>query len=198
MDIAAYILLGVALTALGVFFARRLIGFTAQTPEDYAGLGPEFDIRQHLNGPLLCEGVIYGPTGRVTSRFTADFEASWDGNKGTMAEDFAYDSGAVQKREWRLTIGDGGRIIAEADDVVGQGEGSQTGASVLLRYNIRLPEESGGHVLSATDWMYLVGDGVIINRSQFRKFGIKVAELVATIRPNPAMQVTEDDRRDAA
>ncbi|TVR45575.1 MAG: DUF3833 family protein, partial [Rhodobacteraceae bacterium] len=33
-----------------------------------------------------------------------------------------------------------------------------------------------------TDWMYLVDDKTIVNRSQFRKFGIKVAELVATMR----------------
>jgi hypothetical protein len=32
--------------------------------------------------------------------------------------------------------------------------------------------------------MYLMPNGTIINRSQFRKFGIKVAELVATMRPS--------------
>jgi hypothetical protein len=31
--------------------------------------------------------------------------------------------------------------------------------------------------------MYLMENGAIMNRSQFRKFGIKVAELVATMRP---------------
>ena len=29
------------------------------------------------------------------------------------------------------------------------------------------------------------GDGAIMNRSEMRKFGIKVAELVATMRPDP-------------
>jgi len=38
-------------------------------------------------------------------------------------------------------------------------------------------------VLKTVDWMYLTPDGTIVNRSQFRKFGIKVAELVATLRP---------------
>ena len=31
--------------------------------------------------------------------------------------------------------------------------------------------------------MYLLENGTIMNRSQFRKFGVKVAELVATMRP---------------
>ncbi len=50
-------------------------------------------------------------------------------------------------------------------------------------YRIRLAEDAGGHELDVTDWMYLMENGTIMNRSQFRKFGIKVAELVATMRP---------------
>jgi hypothetical protein len=57
---------------------------------------------------------------------------------------------------------------------------------VQLSYRIRLPADAGGHVLDTTDWMYLVDNGTIINRSQFRKFGITVAELVATMRPKEA------------
>ncbi len=77
-------------------------------------LARRFDLRQHLNGPILCEGVIYGPTGRVTSRFVADMEAKWEGNVGVMTEEFPYDSGATQTREWTLTLGNDGSIKAEA------------------------------------------------------------------------------------
>ncbi len=156
--------------------------FWAQGPRDYPN-GPAFDIRTHLNGPIACEGVIYGPTGRVTSRFVADFDARWTGDTGTMQEVFRYDSGNVQHREWRLTLGDQGRIRADADDLVGAGRGQQHGSAVQLKYRIRLTEEAGGHVLDCTDWMYLMDNGTIINRSQFRKFGVRVAELVATMRP---------------
>ena len=38
-------------------------------------------------------------------------------------------------------------------------------------------------MLTTTDWMYLGPNGAIVNRSQFRKFGLKVGELVATMRP---------------
>ena len=183
MEIVIWVLMGFALAlALGLLGMRKL-GFEAQTSADYAGQGPEFDIRRHLNGDILCEGVIYGPTGRVVSRFVADFHAAWDGNVGHMTEEFRYDSGATQSRAWTLMLGNDGRIRAEADDVVGEGTGEQSGGTVQLCYRIRLPEDAGGHVLDATDWMYLVENGTIINRSQFRKFGVKVAELVATMRP---------------
>lgn len=181
-----YLFAGVALAISGWILWTKMWSFAAQKPENYAGKGPQMDIRQHLKGPILCEGVIYGPTGRVTSRFVADFDAQWDGNVGVMKERFHYDSGRSQDREWRLTLGNDGTIKADADDLVGTGTGHQEGNAVQLNYNIRLPQESGGHVLSTTDWMYLVENGTIMNRSQFRKYGIKVAELVATMRPKDA------------
>ncbi|WP_425093926.1 DUF3833 family protein [Tropicimonas sp. S265A] len=183
MDAVLLVFVGLLMgLALFVIWQRNW-SFLAQQPEDYEGTGQDFDIRTHLNGPIECEGVIYGPTGRVTSRFVADFDVTWDGNVGTMTEHFRYDSGATQAREWQLTIGNDGKIRAEAADLVGTGEGWQRGSGVKLNYRIKLPEDSGGHVLDTTDWMYLVGNGAIVNRSQFRKFGIKVAELVATMRP---------------
>lgn len=186
MEALVFSLLGAGIVLVLLLIKSRLYGFRAQRPADYAGQGPEFDLRRHLKGPILCEGVIYGPTGRVASRFVADMEAHWEGNVGTMTEEFRYDSGTTQNREWRLTLGNDGSIKAEAEDVVGMGQGVQSGPGVVLNYRIRLPKESGGHVLDTTDWMYLMENGAIINRSQFRKFGITVAELVATMRPKDA------------
>lgn len=178
--------LAIALVLAALLLRRRFASFPAQRPEDYANQLPVFDIRREFNGPLLCEGVIYGPTGRVTSRFVADFSASWQGNVGTMTEVFTYDSGAVQNRCWTLTLSNDGAIRAEAADVVGVGTGRQTGSAVMLRYRIKLAESAGGHVLDTTDWMYLTPNGTIMNRSEFRKFGIPVAELVATMRRKDA------------
>lgn len=180
------VLLGIAFTIFLIFLHDRFFGFAAQTPADYAKSGPAFDIRERLNGPIACEGVIYGPMGRVTSRFVADFEASWHGNVGTMTEVFRYDSGTVQNRKWTLTLAHDGAIRAEAPDLIGAGTGKQAGNAVLLTYRIKLAPEAGGHILDTTDWMYLTETGVIMNRSQFRKYGIKVAELVATMRPKTA------------
>lgn len=182
MTSLTWFLLGVVVTLAGVLISSRISGFPAQRPADYAGQTPAFDLRTHLSGSIKCEGVIYGPLGRVASRFVGDFDAHWDGNRGVMKEHFLYDTGTTQDREWRLEIGNDDRIKAEADDVVGTGQGRQEGPSVNLTYTIRLPKEAGGHVLNVTDWMYLAPNGVIVNRSQFRKFGIKVAELVATMR----------------
>jgi hypothetical protein len=61
MEAIAYILLGILLTVAVVWGRTRFLAFAAQKPEDYDGVGPAFEMREHLNGPILCEGVIYGP-----------------------------------------------------------------------------------------------------------------------------------------
>lgn len=172
------VLVGVAVVALG----SRLVGFATQKPADFAGKGPPFDPRQHLSGPILCEGVVYGPTGRVSSRFVADMVGEWSGTTGVLKESFRYDSGMAQDRQWTLRVGNDGVIAAEAPDVIGIGVGRVAGPAVEMRYRLRLSPEAGGHVLDVVDWMYLMENGTVMNRSQFRKFGIKVAELVATMR----------------
>jgi len=183
MEIVAIIVLVLVAVAGLAALASRRIGFRSQRPADFAGKGPAFDPRVHLSGPILCEGVVYGPLGRVTSRFVAEMEGVWQGDTGTLTERFRYDNGSVQDRQWRLTLGADGAIAAAATDVPGGGVGTLSGPTVEMRYRIELPAAAGGHVLQVVDWMYLMDNGTIINRSQFRKFGIKVAELVATMRP---------------
>ena len=171
------------LILIAAVISRHLLwSFAAQRPGDYAA-GQAFDPRRHLNGPLTCDGVIFGPAGRVVSRFTARMEGEWQGDQGILREVFQYDSGTEQARVWYLHLGADGAMQARAEDVIGTGTGHVVGSAMDLRYRIRLAPGAGGHVLSVIDWMYLAPGGALVNRSQFRKFGLKVAELVATIRP---------------
>lgn len=161
----------------------RLPGFKYQRLEDYRGTTPGFDIRTHLAGEMLSEGVIYGPSGKVVSRFVADMYGEWDGAQGTLSEAFRYATGETQDRKWFLTERNNGTITATADDIIGEGHGAAEGAMFRMGYRLKLSKAAGGHVLNVIDWMYLMENGTIMNRSQMFKFGVKVAELVATIRP---------------
>lgn len=177
-----FALLGLCIVVFSVGY-RFTVGFSSQKPSDYADTGPKFDIRTHLGGHLLAEGIIYGPTGKASTRFVADMNGTWDGDKGTLAESFRYLDGGALQREWALVMGENGHFTATADDIVGVATGEQSGSTVRMKYKIRLAEDAGGHVLSVTDWLYLLEDGTIMNKSEMRKFGVKVAELVATMRP---------------
>ncbi len=182
MEIFVYlsVIFGVVLVLAAIRI--RFMGFQGQRPAEYAGLGPEFELSRHLGGRNLCEGVIFGPTGRMTSRFRAVMTGKWSGPDGTVDVEFQYDGGGTQHRVWHLSQGEEGRLSARAADVQGEGRGRITGPTVQLLYTIVLPEDAGGYVLSVTDWMYLTEAGTILNRSQFRKGGLLVAELMATIR----------------
>ena len=140
-------------------------------------------MRTHLNGPILSEGMIHGPTGRVSSRFTARMQGNWDGANGTLTEEFSFAGGRTQSRIWSLKMGNDGRFTATAPDVIGTATGVVSGATICMHYQLQLAPDAGGHVLNVTDWLYLMENGVILNRSEMRKFGIKVAELTATMRP---------------
>ncbi len=179
MTTLLFIALGLAVLLLW----RPGFNFRAQRPADYQDLGPAFDIQTHLAGDMISEGIIYGPTGRVATRFVAEMQGDWSGNTGTLAEQFSYAGAGTQSRKWYLKMGENGAFTATADDLVGEGIGQQSGATVRMTYKIRLTPEAGGHVLSVTDWMYLMENGTIMNKSVMRKFGLPVAELVATIRP---------------
>ncbi|MFY0618393.1 DUF3833 domain-containing protein [Shimia sp.] len=184
---------------LGVLVLKgRIWSFRAQTPADYAALSPKISLKQHLNGVIASEGLIYGPNGRVSNSFVARMEGTWSGNTGTLTEAFTYSNGKQQKREWALTILDDTHFTATADDIIGEAKGEVSGASIRMTYTIVLPQEAGGHRLRVTDWLYLTKSGVIINRSQMRKFGITVAELVATMRPDSSSALSPYATMDAA
>lgn len=183
-------LLAVALVALGLTLLRALrFSFAAQRPGDYAGTAPVFDPQRVLNGPLDSEGVIFGPTGRASSRFVMRMEGHWTGNTGRLTEDFTYETGRTQSREWRLTLLPGGMLSAEADDIIGTGEGRVSGSTLRLSYRLRLPADAGGHVLDVVDWLYLMPNGTIMNRSQMHRFGLPLAELIATMRPGAGQDI---------
>lgn len=178
-----YAFIGAALALGLVWVLTRRLSFARQNLSVYAGQVPVFDPVQHLAGPMRCEGVIFGPLGRVSSRFSAEMNGVWQGETGVLTEDFRYAGGRVQARRWALRLLPGGQIAAEAPDVPGGGRGAYRGNALRLRYKIRLEPEAGGHLLSVTDWLFVLDSGTLVNRSEFRKFGLKVGELQAVMTP---------------
>ena len=177
------------LLSFAVMLAKNMfLSFRAQDPSDYANTGPAFSLTTHLSGEILSEGLIFGPKGKMTNSFIARMVGQWDGDTGTLSEEFTYSNGQKQSRKWFLKLGNGNTFTATADDIIGEAHGVISGSTVKMEYQIQLPEDAGGHILSATDWLYLTESGVIMNKSEMRKFGVKVAELIATMRPDPDAQ----------
>ena len=175
-------LIGIAMVLAVLGLGGCVWGFSAQKPEDYARTSPPFIPSETLAGRYLSEGIVYDYTGRVKARFRAEMVGEFDDGGGTLREHFIYASGREDRREWTLNFLDENTFTATAPDIVGEARGVASGNTLRMTYRLRLPKEAGGHVLTVTDWMYLSGEGTILNRSQMRKFGVKAAELIAVFK----------------
>jgi hypothetical protein len=181
----AYIAAGFVLCVAAGFVWDQFWSFRAQSTGDYAAENPAFDLREHLGGHHTAHGVIFDYSGRVNTRFRATIEGTFDADGGTLDERFVYEGlDTADTRQWQITFTDPRRFTATADDVVGPAEGVLSGNAIRMTYRLRLPERAGGHVLDVVDWLYLMEDGTIVNRSDMRKFGVKAAELFAVFTPS--------------
>ncbi|MGB0844641.1 MAG: DUF3833 domain-containing protein [Alphaproteobacteria bacterium] len=154
-----------------MFFARS----TSLKP--YTGTKPEVDLQTYFDGEIKAWGLIQDWRGRVTARFDIDMVGEWDGNTGVLKETFRYYSGRVDTREWTITKHDDGTYTGVADDIIGTANGRQNGSALAWNYDIIITVDGKKIQLNLDDWMWQMNDGVLINRSYFKKFGIKVAEL---------------------
>ena len=179
----AYIASGIVIClGLGIVW-DHFWSFRAQRPADYLAEAPAFDLRQTLSGSYIASGVIFDYSGRVNVRFSAKITGTFDETGGVLAEQFSYDGTAENDtREWQIRFTGPDRFTATAADVIGPAEGIVSGNAVRLTYRLQLPKRAGGHVLDVVDWLYLMEDGTIVNRSDMRKFSIKAAELFAVFR----------------
>jgi len=152
--------------------------------DDYQGTSPELDLKTFFDGELMAYGILQDRSGRVTRKFTATIDASWSGDQGTLVEHFVFDDGEEQDRTWQLTYHGDKRYSGVAGDVVGIANGQIAGSAFNWRYQLDVPWGDSSIVLSLDDWLYLVEENHLINRTELRKFGFKVAELTLVIEKN--------------
>jgi hypothetical protein len=160
-----------------------LTGCSSVTTNDYAAMTPKLDIRDYLNGPLEAHGVLFDYTGKADLHFTVRMKGSWEGNVGTLEEDFVYSDGRKDRRVWTITFSDDTHFTATAHDVEGIAVGSQAGNAANMKYQLNVVRSSGETIrLTLDDWLFLVDDTTLINRTRLKKFGITVGELMISFK----------------
>ncbi|MES2627164.1 MAG: DUF3833 domain-containing protein [Pseudomonadota bacterium] len=149
--------------------------------DNYETTQPALDLRTFLQGDLVAYGMLQDRSGRMTRRFVATLNGSWSGERGTLVEQFRFDDGEVQDRTWIIThLGDG-RYIGTAGDVVGEAEGEIAGSVFQWQYQLDVPWNDGTIVVDLDDWLYLVDERHVINKTTLTKFGFRVGELTLVI-----------------
>ena len=148
---------------------------------DYSATQPRLELSEFFTGELRAYGMLQDRSGRMTRRFTATLHGSWQGENGTLEETFTFDDGEQQDRTWQLVHEGGGRYRGTAGDVIGTAYGSTSGSVFHWEYTLDVPWRDSTIAVRLDDWLYLVDERHLINRTTLTKFGFKVGELTLVI-----------------
>lgn len=163
------------LLALGI--ALHLSGCARINGEDYVNNKPAFDLKNYFNGPIKAWGIVQDRSGKVIQQFDINMHGSWQGPQGTLVEDFSFYDGKKQQRIWHIIDKGDGQYEGRADDIVNTARGRRFGNAGQWAYVMDVPVKDGVYRMHFDDWMWAMQDGVLINRSYMKKFGITFAEI---------------------
>ncbi len=162
--------------------AALIAGCAAPGVEAYRDQRPVLDLRQYFDGEIEAQGMFQNRSGEVVRRFTVAIKGSWQGNVGTLEEDFFYSDGTTDRRVWTITRIDEHNYTGTADDVIGEATGKAYGNALHWRYVLALEVDDKTYKVDFDDWMYLVDDEVMLNRSEMRKFGFRLGEVTLAFK----------------
>jgi len=154
-----------------------LSGCSGNNLDYYKGTTPQADIKEYFNGPVKAWGIVQDRSGRVTRRFDVQMVGKWEGDIGTLTETFDYYDGETQKRVWTIKKLTDGSYEGTAADIIDKATGKTEGNAVRWNYVMDLPVGDTTYRIRFDDWMWVMNDGVLVNRSYLKKFGFTVAEL---------------------
>ena len=154
-----------------------LSGCSGNNLDYYKNTIPRADIKEYFNGPIKAWGIIQDWKGRVVRRFEVNMIGKWDGDVGTLTENFDYYDGKKQQRIWTIKKLSDGTYEGTASDIVDKATGKTEGSAVRWHYIMDLPVNDSVYRIRFDDWMWMMNDGVLINRSYLKKFGFTVSEL---------------------
>lgn len=149
---------------------------------DYRNEKPQLDLARYFDGTVDAWGVFQDRSGKVVKRFKVTIAAQWRGDVGTLDEHFEYSDGSTQRRVWTVTKLADGRYTGRADDVVGEAIGEAQGNALRWRYTMALPVDGSVYHVAFDDWMFLMDDKTMLNRSFMTKFGVELGQVTLSFR----------------
>lgn len=145
--------------------------------KDYQTQTPALDLQNYFTGPIKAWGLVQDYTGKVTRRFDVEMVGTWEGDTGTLKEKFEYYDGETQERTWTIKKNAANKYEGSAGDIIGKATGDTAGNAMRWAYQMDLDVGDKTYRITFDDWMFLMNDGVLINRSYLKKFGLTVGEL---------------------
>ena len=94
----------------------------------------------------------------------------------SLDESFQWSDGKTEKRVWKIRK-DGDRYIGTAGDVVGEARGEASGNALRWSYVLALPVGDSTYNMDMDDWMWMIDEKTMANRTTMTKLGVRVAEI---------------------
>lgn len=163
-----------------------LTGCGSMKPQDFAQKEPRFDVFEYFEGNSRAWGIFEDRFGKLRRQFTVDITGTIDDGVLTLEEDFLYDDGEQDRRVWIIRKTGEHSLSGEADDIIGTAAGVQYGNALNWSYEMDLKVGDGSWRVSFDDWMFLQGDGVLVNRARVRKWGFEIGEVTLFFTKQPS------------
>ena len=161
-------------------FSLGLTACASTGVDQYRAETPALDLKTYLNGTLDAWGMFQGRSGDVKKRFRVVIDARWDGDTGVLDERFTWSDGTTSTRVWTLKLQPDGSFRGRADDVIGEAVGEVAGNALRWRYVLALPVDDKIYHVDFDDWMFLMDDKVMLNRSFMSKWSFRLGEVTLT------------------
>lgn len=149
--------------------------------DDYKNTTPDLVLEDFFNGELVAYGMVLDRSGKLTRRFTVKLEAYWDNNKGTINEWFVFDDGEKSTRTWQLIKQTDNIYTGTANDVIGTAKGQTNGSALYWQYDLLITVDGSEYQVTLDDWMYLIDNKRLFNKTDIIKYGLKVGEIILYI-----------------
>lgn len=173
--------------AWAVALAVVLSGCGAAMPvARFAGTGPEFDPVRFFMGHTVSWGVEENRGGAPTERVVTDSIGEPDGPDGLrMMQRLTFGDGKTQTREWHMRRIGPHRYEATANDMVGSAVGEAAGPVFHWRWTLAASPGNPLLNVSLEQWMYLMDDGAMVNRTTVSKLGFILTEVTEQFEHRP-------------
>ena len=142
-----------------------------------------FDPCAYFDGRFKASGMFIDRKGIIRRRFDVNITATPQDNGFILDEDFLYDDGETETRQWIVTKNGNHQFTGVAGGVIGEAKGYIDGNALIWRYKFALPVGRRLITIRFDDVMVLQTDGVLINRARLTKWGIWVGDVLISFHP---------------
>ena len=152
----------------------------------YKNNKPKFILENFFSGEISAWGLFEDPFGIIRKRFTCKITGKWDDKLKTLkiTEDFLYDDGVKENRNWELLKKSSNCYVGTTDNVIGDAVGYAAGNPFQWWCTFELTFFGNKTRVKFDDWMYLQDNNIIINKAKMKKFGFKLGTVILFYKKN--------------